>query len=64
MIARIDREVGIRHHVQFQGSNNRKTFLEFFKGLNENMDGEEAIVVIDNLSIHKAKEVLEYIERT
>ena len=53
VIGAIDDVVGLRHYYVFIGSNNTDRFVHFLKRLVDEFVGSGAVVVMDNLSIHK-----------
>ncbi len=63
VIGAIDRNAGLRHFKIIRESNNTVEFLDFVKVLCGKLDSEDAVLVWDNLAIHKTKIVLEYINR-
>jgi hypothetical protein len=57
IIGAIDKSDGLRHYSIIKGSNNNGIFLAFLRGLIAKLDNREAVLVMDNLIIHKTKEV-------
>jgi len=58
MIGAIDHQAGLRHISIFEGSNPAETFTEFLENLNSKIEGRQATLVLDNLSVHRSKLVL------
>ena len=59
VIGAIDEVIGLRHYYIFIGRNNTDRFVHFLRRLVDDFKGLRAVVVLDNLSIHKTKRVQE-----
>ena len=59
LISSISERRGIVHTSIFNGSNNQETFKKFICDLKAKCLGRRCLVVMDNLSVHKSRIVLE-----
>lgn len=55
----IDEVVGLRHYYIFIGRNNTDRFAHFLRRMVDDFKGLRAVVILDNLSIHRTKRVQE-----
>lgn len=63
VIAAIDEVKGLRHYYIFKGSNNTDRFVHFMDRLLNEIHSLYAVVVMDNLNIHKTHRVKEIFSR-
>jgi len=62
LIGAMDNRVGLVHYMIFEGSNNR--FKEFMEGLIAKLANKSAMIILDNLPIHKSQRVIELAKGT
>ena len=59
MIGAVSTQRGLFHSHTFAATNNTDTFIPFIIKLKEKCTGHQAVVVMDNLQVHKTKVVQE-----
>ncbi len=57
MIGAVSTLRGLIHTYTFAASNTQETFMPFLMKLKEKCQDHQAVVVMDNLSVHKTKVV-------
>ncbi len=63
MIGAISTMRGLFHTHTFASTNNTMTFLPFLLKLKEKCQGHSCVVVMDNLSVHKTREVRQHFDK-
>ena len=57
VLGAIDKEAGLRHYMVVAESNRTAIFVRFLYELCKKLKGSDAVLVLDNLSIHKTNDV-------